>query len=194
MKKIDLIISIAISELTAIYFVFLFKNIYPSVWWLLIIFPILGAIGIWVAYLIGKKYLAIYQLAKFLLIGAMTALVDLAILNLLIFIFGIAVGITFTVFKTISFIIAFSTKYLGDKLWAFEDDKMIGLKKQIGAFFGVTLIGLLINFVVASLVVNWIGPQFGLSARVWANIAGITASLTPILWNFPAYKYLVFKK
>ena len=134
MKKIDLIISIAISELTAIYFVFLFKNIYPSVWWLLIIFPILGAIGIWVAYLIGKKYLAIYQLAKFLLIGAMTALVDLAILNLLIFIFGIAVGITFTVFKTISFIIAFSTKYLGDKLWAFEDDKMIGLKKQIGAF------------------------------------------------------------
>ena len=194
MKKIDLIISIAISELTAIYFVFLFKNIYPSVWWLLIIFPILGAIGIWVAYLIGKKYLAIYQLAKFLLIGAMTALVDLAILNLLIFIFGIAVGITFTVFKTISFIIAFSTKYLGDKLWAFEDDKMIGLKKQIGAFFGVTLIGLLINVVVASLVVNWIGPQFGLSARVWANIAGITASLTTILWNFPAYKYLVFKK
>ncbi|MBU3942722.1 GtrA family protein [Patescibacteria group bacterium] len=194
LRKIDFVISIIISFLTAVYFSFLFYNLYPYIWGLLLIFPVLGALGIWVAYLISKKFLFIYQFAKFALIGTMTALVDLAILNLLIFAFGIAVGISFTIFKIVSFLIAFSTKYFGDKFWAFTDDKMIGIGKQIGMFFGVTLIGLLINVVVASLMVNWLGPQFGLSSRVWANIAGITASLTTIIWNFPAYKYLVFKK
>jgi len=194
LRKLDFIISVGISFLTAVYFIFLFKDISAYVWLLLIIFPILGALGIWVAYLISKRYLFVFQLAKFLLIGTMTALVDLTILNLLIFSFGTAVGVSFTIFKIISFLIAFSSKYFGDKFWAFTDDKMIGIGKQIGMFFAVTLIGLLINVVVASLIVNWVGPQFGLSSKLWANIAGITASLTTILWNFPAYKYLVFKK
>jgi len=194
MKNLDFIISIIISFLTAVYFSFLFDSISPYIWGLLLVFPILGALGIWIAYLISKKYLFIYQFAKFALIGTMTALVDLVILNLLIFAFGIAVGISFTIFKTISFLIAFSTKYFGDKFWAFTDDKMIGIGRQIGMFFGVTLVGLLINVVVASLMVNWLGPQFGLSNKVWANIAGISASLATIIWNFPAYKYLVFKK
>ena len=194
LRKIDYIISIGISFLTAVYFSFLFKDVFSYIWLLLIIFPILGALGIWIAFLISRKYAFVFQLAKFLLIGTMTALVDLVILNLLIFSFGVAVGVSFTIFKMISFLVAFSTKYFGDKFWAFTDDKMIGIGKQIGMFFAVTLVGLLINVVVASLIVNLVGPQFGLSAKIWANVAGITASLTTILWNFPAYKYLVFKK
>lgn len=194
LRKIDYIISIGISFLTAIYFGLLFKDVSFYIWWLLIIFPILGALGIWIAHLIGKRYPFIFQLAKFALVGTMTALVDLAILNLLIFSFGIAVGISFTIFKIISFLVAFSTKYFAEKFWAFTDDKMDGIGKQIGIFFLVTLIGLLINVVVASGIVNWIGPQFGLSNEFWANIAGIIASCTTVIWNFPAYKYLVFKK
>jgi len=193
MKKIDFIVSIIISELTALYFVFLFKDVSCNVWILPIIFPILGALGIWIAYLIGKKFLFIFQLAKFLLTGTAAALVDLGILNLLIFGSGISAGIWFSVFKTISFIIAFSARFIGSKLWTFEKNQILGTGKEFGKFFGVTLISLLINVVVASLIVSF-NPLFGLSEKIWANVAGIVAALAAVLWNFPAYKYIVFKK
>jgi putative flippase GtrA len=193
MKKIDIIISIIITELTVLYFVLLFKDV-RGIWILFIISPFLAAFGIWLAYLIGKKFLFVFQLVKFLLIGIAAALVDLGILNLIILISGISIGFAFSIFKTISFIIAFSAKFLGDKLWAFEKKEVIGTGIEFSKFFGVTLIGLLINVVVASLVVNLIGPQFGLSKQIWANIAGIIGALATVVWNFPAYKYLVFKK
>ena len=193
-KKIDLIISITISFLVAVYFIFLFFSYYDYIWILLVIFPVLGIIGMSLATIIGRKFLFVYQLAKFLLIGSMTALVDLTILNLLIFGFGISGGIWFSVFKVISFLLAFSTKYIGDKVWAFENNNFNLIKQEMVKFTLVTLVGLLINVVVASLVVNLVGPQFGLSAHLWANIAGIVASLSTIFWNFPAYKFIVFKK
>ena len=186
LTKKDIIISVIISELTALYFIFLFSFNYN--WVLTIIFPILGALGIRISYLVGKKFLFIYQLAKFLLIGTAAALVDLGILNLLIFASGVSVGLWFSVFKATSFIIAFSAKFLGDKLWAFEKKEVRGVGKEFSKFFGVTLVGLLINVVVASLVVR------AGSGLVWANVSGIIAAIATVLWNFPMYKFIVFKK
>lgn len=193
MKKMDLIISVIISELTALYFIFLFKDISCNVWYLIVIFPVLGALGIWIAHLIGKRFLIVFQLAKFSLIGTAAALVDLGILNILMFVSGITIGIWFSLFKIISFIIAFFSKYMGNKLWAFDKNETTGARKEFSKFFAVTLISLLVNVIIASLIVNS-DPLFGLSERVWANVAAIIAALTTALWNFSAYKYLVFKK
>jgi len=193
MKKIDVIISIIISGLTALYFIFLFKDINCNVWFLIIIFPILGAGGIWIAYLIGRRFLIVFQLAKFSLIGTAAALVDLGILNILMFAFGITAGIWFSLFKIISFVIAFFSKYMGNKLWAFNKNGTMGAGKELSKFFAVTLISLLVNVMIASLIVSF-NPLFGLSDKIWANMAAIIAALTTALWNFSAYKYLVFKK
>ncbi len=194
MKKIDVIIALIIGELTALYFAFLFKDVNCSVWALCVIFPILSIVCLWIAFLIGKKYALIFQGAKFLLIGTLGALIDLGILNTLIWISAISSGLLFSVFKTISFIIANFCKYFGHKLWVFEKKEMIGIGKEFSRFFLVSLGGLIINVAVASLMVNLIEPQFGLSETIWANIGAITAAFATIIWNFAGYKFIVFKK
>ena len=194
MRKIDIIIALIIGELTALYFAFLFKDIYRGVWFLIVIFPILSIVCLWIAHLIGKKFLFIFQGAKFLLIGALGALIDLGVLNILIWISGISSGLLFPIFKTISFIVANCSKYFGHKFWVFEKKEIIGAKKEFGRFFLVSLGGLIINVTVASLIVNLIEPQFGFSETIWANVGGMIAALATIAWNFLGYKFLVFKK
>jgi len=193
-KKLDVIIALIIGELTALYFAFIFKDIYCGAWALIVIFPILSIACLWIAYLIGKKYFFILQSAKFLLIGTLGTLIDLGVLNILIWISGISSGLLFPVFKTISFVIANCSKYFGHKFWVFEKKEMIGAKKEFGKFFLVSLGGLIINVTIASLIVNLIKPQFGLSETIWANIGGIVAALVTVIWNFLGYKFLVFKK
>jgi putative flippase GtrA len=201
LKKSDIILSAVIGETAAWYFFFILKNssfnfrYFPAVLWSLpIVFPVLSLIGIWVAFLIGKKFLFVFQLAKFALIGVIATIVDLGILAFLIHIFGITAGIWYSIFKAVSFITATCSKYLGDKLWAFEKKEMTGLGEEFGKFFIVTLGGLLINVGIASLVVNVLGPQFGLKPELWANLGGIIAAFGTVAWNFAGYKFLVFKK
>jgi len=201
MKKNDIILSLIIGEITAWYFFLFLRDLAADsriisivLWTLPIVFPILSVIGIWLAYLIGKKFLFIFQLAKFLLIGVFATIVDLGLLALLIWMSGITAGLAYSAFKGITFIVATVSKYWGDKVWAFEQKETAGLGKEFTKFFLVTLVGMVINVGVASFTVNLIGPQFGLSAGVWANLGGIIAAFATVLWNFVGYKFIVFKK
>lgn len=208
MNKTDAIIAMIIGALTGLYFFDLLKNaantatlepmvpepFYSLLWLILPVFPILAAAALWIASLIGKKYLSIYQLAKFLLIGVMATIFDLGILNLFIKSTGIASGAPFTLFKGISFVIATILKYVPDKYWAFKKKEGSGIKKEFAQFFTVTLTGLVINLSVAHVIVNVIGPQFGLDAKSWGNLGGIGATIITFAWNFIGYKFIVFKK
>jgi len=198
MKKIDIILALITGEVTAWFFYGILKNIGIEIkllYWLLpILFPILAIIGLWICYLLGKKFLWIFQAAKFFLIGVLATLVDLGVLNLLMWISGLALGLAFNVFKGISFLVATFAKYWGNKFWAFEKREREGMGKEITQFYLVTLIGLGINVGVASLIVNTIGPQFAMSPKIWANIGAIIAAFAAALWNFLGYKFLVFKK
>ena len=198
MKKIDIILALVIGEVIAWFFYGILKNLGFEIRFLglilVIFFPILALLGIWIAWLLGKKFLWIFPAAKFLLIGALATLVDLGVLNLLIWISGLAAGLPFSIFKGISFIVATCSKYLGDKFWAFEKMEKIGIGKEFNQFFIVTLIGLGINIGAASLIVNVAGPQFGLTEKIWANIGAILAAFVSAVWNFLAYKFIVFKK
>ena len=195
MKKADIAISIVVGELTALYFVWLFFGLAPQIAWVLpVIFPIFAFLFIWISFLVGKKFLFVFQGAKFLLTGVVASLVDFGILNFLIFFSGISSGIFYSFFKGISFILATCGKYAGDKFWAFRKTETERTGREFLKFFLVTLGGLVINVISASLIVNKIGPQFGLSESVWANIGAIGAALATVVWNFPGYKFLVFKK
>ncbi len=201
MKKSDIIIALITGEIVALYFVNLFSELTGKIkilslvfWWLPIVFPILAVFCLWVAFLIGKKFLFVFQFAKFLLIGALATIFDLGTLSLFIGIAGVTSGIFYSVFKGTSFIISTIAKYFADKFWAFEKKETTEIGKEFGQFFLVTIIGLAINVGVASFVVNQIGPQLGMSAKSWANIGGIIAVLPTFLWNFIGYKFIVFKK
>lgn len=197
MKRTDIILALITGEITAWFFYILLKDIVGinNLGLILAIsFPILTVICLWIAWLLGKRFLWIFQLAKYLLIGVLATITDLVVLNLLMWASGIAAGVSFSIFKGISFVAATTAKYFGDKFWAFEKMEKSGMGKEFSQFFIVTLIGLGLNVGAASLVVNVIGPQFGMSEKIWANMGGIAAAFAVTAWNFIGYKFLVFKK
>lgn len=203
MKKADIILALISGEGVAWIAYSLLKGaevesvfglaISSLLWTLFIIFPVLSLFGLWVGWLIGKKYLFVFQVAKFLLIGVLAVLVDLGVLNILMSLFGIAAGWGFVLFKAISFIVATFSKFWGNKFWAFEQAETGKMGKELLQFYVVTLVGMAVNVGVASFVVNSVGPQFGLNLQVWANIGAIIAALAGAAWNFLGYKFVVFK-
>ncbi len=196
LKKSDIIISIIIGFLIGVLFLVIFKNVgteIPYKWLLPIVFPFLTLLGIFLAAFIGRKLLMVWQAAKFLLVGALNTFIDLGVLNLLILISGIASGSLYSGFKGISFTIAVVNSYFWNKFWTFKRSKTTAPGKEFLQFFIVSAIGFSINVGAASLVVNGIGPQFGLTAEIWANIGAIAAAFCAMVWNFVGYKFIVFK-
>ena len=57
-----------------------------------IAFTLLAAVGVYIGYLLSKYIKVFFQIAKFGAVGAANFAVDIGILNLLIFITGIAAG------------------------------------------------------------------------------------------------------
>ena len=137
-----------------------------------------------------------YQFIKCAVVGASNTLVDLAVLNLLMFLADIRTGIYVTAFSGISFIVADTNSFIWNKFWTFKDKKKNSqeLMRQIIAFLLVSLGGLVINVSAVHVIVNVIGHHWGISATLWANIAKLCAVFLTIVWNFTGYKLIVFKK
>lgn len=201
MKKIDIILALITGEGVAWLFIWLIKNSpnidLPFLYWLLpISFPILAIFGIWISYLIGKRFLVVYQLAKFLLIGAFFAIFDLIILNILLEYFGISRGdaVKYAVFVTTSFVIVTTVKYVADKYWAFEQSEKKQMRAEFSKFFIITLISGGIQLLVASLIFGIFAPLLGMTELVGANVGKILGIVVASVWNFIGYKFIVFKK
>jgi putative flippase GtrA len=198
MKKIDYILAVVSGFGLGILMAWMIKGfgiIMPALNFILpVLFPILAVFCIWICYLIGKKYLFVFQLGKFLLIGIFFALVDLVFLNILLEVFHITKGTTYSVLVWVSFVVATCIKYVADKYWAFEKKEGKEIGSEFGKFFVITFISGFIQTGIASFVVNTLGPQFGASAMVWANVGKILGIAVASVWNFVGYKFVVFKK
>ncbi len=203
MNRNDAIIAAGIGGGVAVYFYYILGQssggLIPESftrwrWLLLVVFPLLAILGLQIAFLIGKKIPTIYQLAKFLLVGALAAILDLGMLNIFMNLGGAASGAGFNIAKGLSFAIATSLKYFPDKRWAFKNKNRENLKREFGKFFAITLAGLALNIFIANIIVNQIGPQWEIGAELWANLGGIGAIMAVFIFNFFGYKILVFKK
>jgi putative flippase GtrA len=198
MKKIDFILALITGEGVAWLFIWLLKNSplnLPFLNWLLpILFPILAVIGIWIAELIGRKFLFIYQLAKFLLVGAFFAVFDLIILNSLMAYFGITKEeiLKYAIFVAVSFTVVTIFKYFANKYWAFEKKEKERMEKEFGIFFLVTAISGFIQIGVASLAFKFL-VSF-MSGLLAGNVGKIIGIVVASVWNFLGYKFFVFKK
>ena len=164
----------------------------------LLLFPAFAVLLIRIAALLGRYLPIAFQGAKFLLVGALNTLVDLGILNLLIAATGITAGVGFSIFKGFSFLIAVGNSYLWNKYWTFGEKKItqdfIAQGKEFAQFLIVSGVGFFLNVGTASVVVNFISPQFGLSARAWPTVGALAGTLVVMTWNFIGYKFIVFKK
>lgn len=196
MKRSDFIIALVIGELIALFSFGILKNLELEtklLYWILPIFlPIFCSFCLWFASMLAKKIAVIWQLAKFVLVGVLNTVIDIGVLNLLILIFSIASGPFYSVFKGISFVLSVVNSYFWNKHWTF-DKKTGKTEKEFIQFFIVSFIGFLINVSSASIIVNLVGPQFGLSASIWANVGAVGAAFCGMTWNFLGYKFIVFK-
>ncbi|MDD3487665.1 MAG: GtrA family protein [Candidatus Moranbacteria bacterium] len=159
-----------------------------------VFFTVLAAVGIYVGYLLSGIIPFLFQFAKFGAIGVANFAVDIGILNLLIFITGIAAGTYYTVFKVISFTFAVTNSYLWNKFWAFHKETTKEAGKEFVQFIAVSIIGLILNALVASILVNVVGPLGGIAPKTWASVSAAAASVCVMFWNFVGYKFWVFKK
>jgi len=199
LKRHDFIAPLIIGELIALIFLGIARFLeLPDVVTCYAIFfpvllPILSVLGVIIAAWIGTKIPSLFQFAKFALVGAGNTFIDLGVLNVLLWSSGIATGIWFSVFKTISFSTGVIHSFFWNKFWTFQYTDTTKTKKQFLLFYGITALGIIINVTIASIIVMIIGPQFGLTERVWANVAAIIATICVALWNFLGYKLIVFK-
>ncbi|KKP93262.1 MAG: hypothetical protein US25_C0014G0013 [Candidatus Moranbacteria bacterium GW2011_GWE1_36_7] len=163
-------------------------------------------LGLRIAFMMGKKVAIIYQIAKFGLIGLLNTLVDLGVLALITLLFSAyfqieaksaLIGtITFySIYKSVSFIVANISSYFWNKYWTFDQGAKKQTKSEFIQFFGVSVIGFLINVFVASFVFKTIlGSATSLDDGQLGLLGAAAGSIAGLAWNFIGYKLWVFKK
>jgi putative flippase GtrA len=141
------------------------------------------------------------QFGKFFLVGIMNTLVDLAILNIEMAITGIVVGAGYSIEKAISFLFAVTFSYFINKHWTFQDKSKEGEGKKMSQFFAVSLVGMLINVGIATIVVTYLQNPINnilnlpfLTPKIWGTLGALCGTAIGLFWNFVGYKFIVFKK
>ena len=161
--------------------------------WLIFVVPILWILGVNLGLLLGRWLSFFNQFGKFAAIGFTNAAVDFGVLNFLIAATGIAAGAYYSLFKTISFLVALINSYLLNKYWTFGAGRTSIWGAEFFKFAGVAVVGALINVGMASYLVNFVNPVFGFSAEVWANVGAIVGSACALIVSFTGFKLFVFK-
>jgi|SRR3989344_1532866 len=164
-----------------------------SLAWLIIVVPLFWIAGVNLGYFLGRFFPFFNQFGKYAAIGFTNAAVDFGVLNFLIAWSGVAFGLTYTLFKTVSFIVAVTHSYLWNRRWAFEAHSDSGGREFV-KFMVVNIVAAVINVGVASLVVNGVDPMFSLDQNSWANIGAVAGSAVALIFNFVGFKLVVFKK
>lgn len=204
MKKLDLLLALIIGEVCAWLMWLIAKNLaieVPAIGavsqylnYLPVIFPLLCAVGLVIAHILSKAIAVIYQVAKFVLVGGMNFLIDMGVLNFLVFYTGIAAGAAQSGFKALSFSVAVINSYFWNKFWTFKRESTEGAGKEFLQFLIVSVIGFGINLSIDYAVVNMISPFGGVGEKTWAQFGALVAAVISLFWNFLGYKFVVFEQ
>ena len=161
-------------------------------WHLFWIFPVLSVVCLWISELIGKKYNFIHQAAKFFLVGAFSAVIDIKVYQVSVWLLAFVLESSI-ISKCISFLVSTVVKYGGNKIWVFEKNGKDGIKKEVVQFFTITLIGMIIDVLTFYCATKFWQPTT-ISTEIWTEGSIIIAALVAALWNFLGYKFWVFAK
>lgn len=177
------------------------ENIKPPQWELTFASAALVIVGfflfanfsMWVAGLIGRRSPALFQFAKYGAAGALSAFIDLGILNIFSLASGIYSGAPILIFNSVGFLIATTNAYFWNRLWVFRKDGERPNVREYARFICVTFTGLLLNTGIVYLMTTVIGAPDGVSEPIWENISKFSAIIPNVMWNFIGYKFIIFK-
>jgi putative flippase GtrA len=125
------------------------------------------------------------EIAKFGLIGAFNALLDIGLFNLLHFGWGVGPLTS----KTLATAVAATSSYFMNRHWAFAHRARTSFRREYVLFFVLNAVGLAIALVVLGFTRYVLDLTSPLALNVAANVVGIALGT---LWRFYAYKRWVF--
>ena len=159
----------------------------------------LGALGVvYGGIYLGRRWLSAVCFSKFVIVGMLNTHIDCSVFNFLMDVSGIIHGALFAFFKALSVSLAVVNSYLWNRYWCFRFSEPRGCRsrpapgKQFSLFASVSLVGLLLNAAIATVLVHQVEPIPVLSLLQWANAAAGLALVVSLVWNFCAYRFLVF--
>ncbi len=126
---------------------------------------------------------------KFAAVGAIGALVDFAILNLL----ALGFGVPDLIANAISFTCAVISNFTWNRLWTYPESRQFRKRQQIPQFVLVSIVGLGINTVVLYFADRFL-LGLGLSQAMSLNIGKAFAILVVLFWNFGANRLWTYRK
>lgn len=149
------------------------------------------------------------QFVKFCLVGLSSFIIDIGLMNLLHFRFGVPLIPS----KTVSFMAGVSNGFLWNSRWTFRHNRT-KTSVQFPKFFATNLVGLALNLSIMTgailiamrLGVMHVGRPAGEIVRLLVsgqgrtefnpmtvNLATIVATVVTTAWNFTAAKFITFK-
>ena len=126
----------------------------------------------------------IHEIAKFGLVGAFNAVLDLALFNILHF----RVGLGPLTSKTLATAVAATSSYFMNRHWSFAHRARTTFRREYLLFFFLNAVGL----VIALVVLGFVRYVLGFSSVLAVNVANVLGIGLGTLWRFYAYKRWVF--
>jgi len=122
------------------------------------------------------------RFVKWLVVGAIGAVVDYTILIILVELAGLYALIA----QAISFTCAVVNNYILNRTWTFGDIKHKGPAVQFMQFFIVSILGLLTRTLIMYILLEWLG--------IWYRVAWAMAIIVVLIWNFFANLVWTFRE
>ncbi|HRN51559.1 MAG TPA: GtrA family protein [Anaerolineales bacterium] len=137
---------------------------------------------------VRSKRRELKRFARFSTVGAIGAVVDFAVFNLLLNLAGVIPALS----QAISFLVAVSSNFILNRKWTYKDSRSKPWSRQMAQYGLVNLVGLLIRTPIFNGLAAWFdrlaGPRptlLGLSTySVTHNLALAGAIGIVLFWNF----------
>ena len=126
----------------------------------------------------------IHEIAKFGLVGAFNAVLDITLANVLHF----RVGLGPLTSKTLATAVAATSSYSMNRHWSFAHRARTTFRREYALFFFLNAVGL----AIALVVVGFVRYVLGFSSVLAFNVANLLGIGLGTLWRFYAYKRWVF--
>jgi putative flippase GtrA len=153
----------------------------------------------------GKKHKEVERFLKFAVVGAIGAIIDLGLTNLLLhFVLHPQHGDDrpVQIATAIGFVTAVMSNFIFNRFWTYPDSRTRPIAAQLTQFFMVNSVGLgirelvvtLLNTPFATLLKNVAGNRLNsdMQVRLGANMAIMVALGIVMMWNFLVNRYWTY--